>query len=66
MRKLLKNPVFFKGNADWISELPLAIKQYNNTIHHPTKLTPIQASKNQLKTKSIPIFEIEELDKIQI
>ena len=45
IRNLLKKPVFEKGNADWISELPSVIKQYNNTIHHSTKMTPIQASK---------------------
>ena len=45
IRNLLKKPVFEKGNADWLSELPSAIKQYNNTIHHSTKMTPIQASK---------------------
>ena len=37
--------MFLAGNADWISELPSVIKQYNNTIHQSTKLTPIQASK---------------------
>ena len=42
---LLKKPVFEKGNANWISELPTVIKQYNNTIHNSTKITPIQASK---------------------
>ena len=42
---LLKKPVFEKGNADWISELPSVIKQYNNTIHNSTKKTPVQASK---------------------
>ena len=42
---LLKKPVFEKGNADWLSELPSVIKQYNNTIHSSTKITPIQASK---------------------
>ena len=45
VRNLLKKPVFLKGNADWISELPTVIKQYNNTIHRPTKMTPNQASK---------------------
>ena len=45
IRNLLKKPVFEKGNADWISELPSIIKQYNNTIHSSTKMTPIQASK---------------------
>ena len=45
VRNLLKKPVFEKGNADWLSELPSVIKQYNNTIHHSTKMTPNQASK---------------------
>ena len=37
--------MFEKGNADWLSELPSVIKQYENTTHHSTKMTPIQASK---------------------
>ena len=45
VRNLLKKPVFEKGNANWISELPSVVKQYNNTIHNSTKMTPIQASK---------------------
>ena len=45
LRNLLKKPVFEKGNADWLSELSSVIKQYNNTIHSSTKMTPIQASK---------------------
>ena len=45
LRNLLKKPVFEKGNADWLSELPSVTKQYNNTIHSSTKMTPIQASK---------------------
>ena len=45
VRNLLKKPVFLDGNADWISELPSIVKQYNNTIHHSTKMTPLQASK---------------------
>ena len=44
-RNLLKKPVFEKGKADWLSELPSVIKQYNNTIHHSIKMTPVQASK---------------------
>ena len=44
MRILLKEPVFEKGKADWLSEVPSVIKQYNNTIHSSTKMTPIQAS----------------------
>ena len=45
LRNFLKKPVFEKGNADWLSDFPSVIKQYNNTIHHSTKMTPIQASK---------------------
>ena len=45
VRNLLKKPVFERGKADWLSELPSVIKKYNNTIHHSTKMTPIQASR---------------------
>ena len=45
VRNLLKKPVFEKGNADWLSELPTVNNQYNNTIHSSTKKTPNQASK---------------------
>ena len=45
IRNQLMKPVFLKGNADWISELPSVIKKYNNTIHHSIQRTPIQASK---------------------
>ena len=45
IRNLLKKPVFEKGNADWLSQLPSAIKQYKYTIHHSTKMKPIDASK---------------------
>ena len=45
VRNLLKKPVFEKGKAYCLSELSSIIKQYNNTIHSSTKMTPIQASK---------------------
>ena len=45
VRILLKKPVFEKGRADWLSELPSVIKQYKNTIHNSTKMKPIDASK---------------------
>ena len=45
IRNLLKKPVFEKGNADWLSELPTVINQYNDTTHHSIKMTPLQASK---------------------
>ena len=47
IRNLLKKPVFEKGNANWVDELPKVIKKYNNTIHHSTKMTPIDASKKK-------------------
>ena len=45
VRNLFKKALFEKGNADWLSELPSIIKQYNNTIHHSIKMTTIQASR---------------------
>ena len=44
LRNLLKKPIFEKGNADWLSELPSVVKQYNNTIHSSIKITPNQAN----------------------
>ena len=51
VRSLLKKPIFLAGNADWLSELPSVIKQYNNTIHHSIKMTPVQASKKSNEKK---------------
>ena len=45
VRNLLKKPVFLASNADSLTELPLVIKKYNNTIHSSIKMTPNQASK---------------------
>ena len=42
---LIKKPVFEKGNAEWLSELPSVIKKCNNTIHSSTKMKPIDTSK---------------------
>ena len=52
VRNLLKKPVFEKENADWVSELPSVIKQYNNTVHHSIKMKPIDAS-NKLNQKLV-------------
>ena len=52
VRSLIKKPLFEKGNANWISELSSVIKQYNNTIHHSTKMTPAGASKT-IKEKEV-------------
>ena len=41
----MKKPVFEKGKADWLSELPSIVKKYNNTIHHSTKMKAIDASR---------------------
>ena len=51
IRNLLKKSIFLAGKADWISELPSVIKQYNNTIHHSTKMKPIDASKKSNEEK---------------
>ena len=51
VRNLLKKPVFEKGRADWLYELPSVIKQYNNTFHHSIKMTPNQASKKSNERK---------------
>ena len=48
-RNLIKKPIFLAGEASWINELSPVIKKYNNTIHHSTKMTPIQASKKSNK-----------------
>ena len=45
IRILLKKPVFERGKVNWLIELPTVIKQYNNTIHHSMKMTPVEASK---------------------
>ena len=45
LRSLLRKPIFFAGKADWLSELPSVIKQFNNSIHTSKKITPNQASK---------------------
>ena len=65
VRTLLKEPVILAGNADWISELPSAIKQYNNTIHHSIKMTPNQASEKSYEKKSFQISEIIDKKKDQ-
>ena len=45
IRNLLKKPVFEKGRADWLSDLPSIVYKYNNSLHHSIKMTPVQASK---------------------
>ena len=72
IRDLLKKIVFEQGDAKWIDVLQTITKQYNNSIHSSTKLTPTQASlkksegyvyKNLLdKRKKIkPKYEIGDL-----
>ena len=51
LRNLFKKPVFLARNADWLSELPSVIKQYNYKIHNSTKMTPTQASKKSNEKK---------------
>ena len=49
LRNLLKKPVFDNGKADWLNELSTVTKQYNETIHSQTKMTPIQANKKSIE-----------------
>ena len=42
---LFKKPVFEKGNADWLSELPSVVMKNNNTFHHSIKMTAFNASR---------------------
>ena len=44
IRKLLKRPVFERGDGKWIDVLPTITKQYFNRVHSSTKLTLIQDS----------------------
>ena len=44
IRGLPKEPVFQKGDANWIVFLPLKIEQNEKTLPYYTKLTPIHAS----------------------
>ena len=60
IRNLLKKPIFLASNADWLSELPSVVKQYNNTIHSSIKMTPIQASKKSNEKKYITISKTTE------
>ena len=53
IRKSLKKPVFEKGDANWLIELPSVIKKCSNTIHRSMKMTPIQPSK---KTKEKLVY----------
>ena len=47
IRNLLRKPGFEKGNANWVGEYRSVIKKYSNTIHHSTKMTSMDASKNK-------------------
>ena len=47
----MKKPILLAGNADWLSELPSVVKQYNNTIHSSINMTPNQASKKANRRK---------------
>ena len=42
---LLNKPIFEKGSADWLSELPPVIETYNKTKHHSMKMTPNHANR---------------------
>ena len=65
IRNSLEKPVFRRGNADWLSELPSVIRKYIKTIHHSNKLTPVQASKKVMNTYFITISKTIEKFKNQ-
>ena len=44
IRDLLEKTVFEKRDGKWIDILPTIAKQYNNSIHTSSDLTPKQAS----------------------
>ena len=46
IRNLLKKPVFEKGKANWISEIPSVLQKFKNTFHSSITITPNQASRN--------------------
>ena len=48
-RNLLKKPIFSAGNADWLSDLPLADKTCSNTIHNSRKRLLLKLPKIQTK-----------------
>ena len=72
IRDLLKRPVFEKGDGNWIDVIQTITKQYNNTTHSSTKLSPKDASlkknecyiyKNLLdkRMKITPKFQLNDL-----
>ena len=60
VRNLMKKSVVEKGNTDWLSELPSAIKEYKKQVTIHQKGLPFKVVKNQMKKKSIQISEIIE------
>ena len=65
LRNFLKNPVFLAGKANWISELTAVIIKCNNTSHQSIKKFQLKPVDQLLKKKSIPVFNIEELNNNQ-
>ena len=45
IRNFCKKPVYEKGYANWLLELPSVIKKFNNSFHHSIKMTPFRAFK---------------------
>ena len=57
IRNLFEKPLFQSGKSDCLSELPSVIKQYNNTIHQSTKMTPIDGSQKTNEKTTHFIFQ---------
>ena len=59
IRNLFEKKIFERGNADWLSEL-LAVIKNTKTIHHSTKMTPIEASMKKMKKHFFSISKTRE------
>ena len=53
IKNLSEKPIFERRNANWLGELSSVNKQYFDTIHHSTKMTPVQAS---IKTNEKEVY----------
>ena len=57
IRNLKKRPVLEKANADWLTELPIVDKTYNETVHRSIKLIPTQAFEKSNKKEFYSNFQ---------
>ena len=65
LRKLLREPVFERGDANWLINYHQSLKSKMIPFIIQRKWLPLILVKNQIQKKSVPIFKIEEIDKNQ-